>query len=96
MATQAERAAARATMLEGFLAEVTGARTIDEVRAVWVRALRTTTFCLLPRPARERLFGAAADAIAHIRNFGFPHDAETHAGGDKPGTLAGSSGTTVR
>jgi hypothetical protein len=94
MPNRADRTAARAALLEGFLEEVAGARTTDEVRTVWVRALRTTTFCLLPRAARERLFGAAVDQIACIKNSELPPQADAHAGGDKPGTIAGSSGTT--
>jgi hypothetical protein len=80
---------------EAFLAEVAAARTTDEVRAVWARrALRTTAFCLLDRPAREHLFHAAVDAIARINNSELPAMTRgTPAGGDSPGITAGSSGT---
>jgi hypothetical protein len=93
MTTRADSAAARAAMQEQLLAEVAAARTVDEVRAAWVGALRTTAFCLLERPARERLFDAAADQIAHIKNSDLPHEADAAAGVVNPGITAGSSGT---
>ena len=69
MTTQAERAAARAALLEGLLEEVAGACTTDEVRAVWMRALRTTAFCLLERAARERLWSRSPGRLRHPRSI---------------------------
>jgi hypothetical protein len=80
--------------VDRFLAEVAGARTTDEVKAVWVRALRTTAFCRLDRPARERLFAAAAAQITHTRNSELPRQADAAAGAVNPDIIAGPSGTT--